>query len=204
VNNPYEVLGLKEGATKEEIKKSYRELVKRYHPDKHQDNPLGDLAEEKMREINAAYDELMNGNASSGSYGSASSGGSSYGQTNSYSTSGGSAQNNDIRRDINNGDLRTAETKLRNQTVKDAEWYFLYGAINQRKGFYNEAFQGFQMAAQMSPGNMEYRNAYSQLSNQAGMYQRGAYGGGYGGAQNDACCQLCAGMAILDCLCDSC
>ena len=50
--NPYEVLGLKPGATQEEIKKAYRNLIKQYHPDQYGDNPLKDLAEEKMREIN--------------------------------------------------------------------------------------------------------------------------------------------------------
>ena len=56
--NPYEALGLKPGASQEEIKKAYRNLIKQYHPDQYGDNPLKDLAEEKMREINTAYDML--------------------------------------------------------------------------------------------------------------------------------------------------
>lgn len=57
--NPYKVLGVKEGASYDEIKKAYRELAKRYHPDRYRDNPLADLADEKMREINEAYDFVM-------------------------------------------------------------------------------------------------------------------------------------------------
>lgn len=57
--NPYKILGVKEGASYDEIKKSYRELAKKYHPDRYQNNPLADLADEKMREINEAYDYLM-------------------------------------------------------------------------------------------------------------------------------------------------
>lgn len=57
--NPYKVLGVKEGASYDEIKRAYRELAKRYHPDRYRDNPLSDLADEKMREINEAYDFLM-------------------------------------------------------------------------------------------------------------------------------------------------
>ena len=59
-NNPYEILGLNPGASEAEIKKAYRELVKKYHPDKYQGNPLADLAEEKLREVNEAYDTLTN------------------------------------------------------------------------------------------------------------------------------------------------
>ena len=59
MRNPYEVLGIKEGTNAEGIKKAYKELVRKYHPDQYQNNPLSDLAEEKLKEINEAYDYLM-------------------------------------------------------------------------------------------------------------------------------------------------
>ncbi|MDS1030276.1 DnaJ domain-containing protein [Bacillota bacterium LX-D] len=55
----YEILGVRRGASKEEIQNAYRELVKKYHPDKYRDNPLADLAQEKMKEINEAYNQLL-------------------------------------------------------------------------------------------------------------------------------------------------
>lgn len=58
--NPYEVLGVSENADEETIKKAYKELVKKYHPDRYINNPLADLAAEKMKEINKAYDIITN------------------------------------------------------------------------------------------------------------------------------------------------
>lgn len=72
MKDPYEVLGVSRNASIDDIKRAYRELVKKYHPDKYQDNPLRELAEEKLREINEAYEYLLKnhgqGNFHSGSY----------------------------------------------------------------------------------------------------------------------------------------
>ena len=62
VSDPYEVLGVRQGASEAEIKEAYRNLVKKYHPDKYQGNPLAGLAEEKLREVNEAYEMLSGGN----------------------------------------------------------------------------------------------------------------------------------------------
>lgn len=64
ITDPYKVLGLEPGATDEQVKSAYKELVKKYHPDRYQNNPLEELAEEKLREINEAYDMIMKGNRS--------------------------------------------------------------------------------------------------------------------------------------------
>ena len=59
MNNPYEVLGVSETATDEEVKAAYRNLAKKYHPDNYTDSPLADVAEQKMKEINEAYDMII-------------------------------------------------------------------------------------------------------------------------------------------------
>jgi molecular chaperone DnaJ len=74
MGNPYEILGVKESATDEEIKAAYKVLVKKYHPDRHANNPLEDLAEEKLRQVNMAYDEIndIRNGKSQNAYGGAS------------------------------------------------------------------------------------------------------------------------------------
>lgn len=61
--NPYKVLGVSETATPEEIRAAYLSLVKKYHPDKYTDNPLKELAGEKLKEINQAYEMLTKSRA---------------------------------------------------------------------------------------------------------------------------------------------
>lgn len=59
LNNPYEVLGISPNASNDEVKKAYRDLSRKYHPDSYVDNPLADLAEEKFKEVQEAYDQIM-------------------------------------------------------------------------------------------------------------------------------------------------
>ena len=60
MKDPYEVLGVPRNASQEEIKKAYRELSRKYHPDSYANNPLADLAEEKFKEVQDAYQQIMN------------------------------------------------------------------------------------------------------------------------------------------------
>ncbi len=58
MTDPYKVLGVSPSATDDEVKDAYRKLAKKYHPDQYADSPLKDLADEKMKEINEAYDAI--------------------------------------------------------------------------------------------------------------------------------------------------
>lgn len=193
--NPYEVLGVSENASEEEIKRAYKKLVKKYHPDRYQNNPLADLAEEKLQEVNEAYDMLMkNKNTSSYeySYGGGSSGGGS-----------GRPDYMQVRRLIDANNLREAERILNGTRDRSAEWFFLAGMVSYKKGWYDDARNKLQTAADMEPGNMEYSQAYGRMINMGGQFQNQAYGRGYGPAgRDDMCCQALQCYICADCCCD--
>lgn len=194
MKNPYEILGVNEDASEEEIKKAYRELAKKYHPDRYKDNPLKDLAEDKMREINQAYDYLLkNKNHNNSFNGSA-----------NYSHSGSSDNNNlyaSIRMDINNGNITAAEQKLKNITVRDAEWNFLMGTVCLRKGWYDNANSYITMAYNLNPQNSEYRSAYEALNQQNNGYRSPYYGRG-GFDRDSDCCDMCIKIWCAEQVCD--
>lgn len=194
MRDPYSVLGVSQNASDEEIKKAYRELARKYHPDNYQNNPLADLAEEKMKEINEAYETITKMRSGGGGYQQANSGYSgSYTQQSSYSSSSPTYAR--IRNLINAGDLGTAERLLYEVPQKDGEWYFLSGSIAYRKGWLDEAMQNYSLAVQMDPGNMEYRQALNMLQQRGGGYR--PYG--YGGTVDSLDC--CTTMLCLNCLC---
>ena len=204
MSDPYQVLGVDPSASDEEVKKAYRELARKYHPDNYQNNPLADLAEEKMKEVNEAYEainRMRSGGGggyqtsySGGSYGGGSSGGYQYQQGGA-----GSAAYARIRQMINAGDLNGAEQLLMQTGTRNGEYYFLAGSIAYRRGWLDEARQNYQIACQMEPNNMEYRRAFNMM-NQGGF----AYGQGNMSAQQCDSCDVCTGLLCLNCLCGGC
>ena len=198
MNDPYQILGVPETATDEEIKKAYRDLARKYHPDNYHDNPLADLAQEKMKDINAAYEQITrersgrgSGNSSYGSYGS---GGTAY-QRQQYSSqsSTGSSVLQQVRLAINSGNLSRAEALLANYADHNAEWNFLKGAVCYRRGWMDEAKRYYQTACQMDPGNAEYRSALDFMEN-AGQTAYRPNGGTFG-------TEFCGGNPCLTLCC---
>lgn len=191
MNDPYHVLGVEPNASDEEIKKAYRELARKYHPDNYQNNPLADLAEEKMKEINEAYAEINR------MRGSGQSGGTQYGyqrQQRQYERqSSGIPLYAQVRQQINAGNLSYAEQLLRTAPQQDAEWHFLYGYVSYQKGWLDEATQHFQTACSMDPSNVEYRQAMA-------MIQKGSVGYRPGGYPSSSGCDPCSAYLCISCL----
>lgn len=191
MDNPYKVLGVNENASQDEIKSAYRELVKKYHPDKYVNNPLKNLAEEKMREINEAYDFLVK-NSQNNTYSNSRS---------SYTSYAGGADYSSIRSDLNRGDVASAERKLNNINSQDAEWFFLMGNVYARKGWYDNAYNYIQKACNMNPTNREYTAALQNLQMMNNSYRRPYNTRGYSD-RDSSFCDLCISLWCANTLCD--
>ncbi len=199
MTDPYKVLGVSRDATDDEIKKAYRELARKYHPDNYASSPLSDLASEKMKEINTAYDEIQKIRAASQS------GQTGSGYTGSYGSTytGENAEDfKTIREYINAGRYSDADLILNSMSVgsRNAEWNFLKGCVLAQKNWFYDAQKYFETACYMAPDNIEYRNALNSIRARAS-----SYGGGYrtsGGGMS--ACDMCTGLMCADCLCECC
>lgn len=177
MKNPYNVLGIPLGASPDQINAAYRELLRKY-----QDS--GDSR--KIDELNEAYDSVIMNCQSSNNGG--------YNQTTDYS---------DIRAKINSGRVDDAQTLLDGipESSRDAQWYYLKGTVQQKRGWLEEAAKNFATASNLDPSNNVYKMAYNKVNN--------ARSGGYKTGRNRSdekkgCsgCNICTGLLCADCCCE--
>lgn len=206
MRDPYQVLGVPSTATDEEVKKAYRDLARKYHPDNYHDNPLADLAQERMKEINEAYEAVQSQRKAqrSGGYSASGAGyGTGYGgyQSAYQGSYQGSSRYQRVRMAISSGDLNLAEELLNAQTNHDAEWNFLKGAICYRRGWLDEARRYYQTAVTMAPDNPEYQRALDILEGRGTAYRPGGYGNvTTGTCGNSDCLRLCGATLCCNAL----
>ena len=192
MKDPYSVLGVSKNATEDEIKAAYRELARKYHPDNYVDNPLSDLAAEKMKEINEAYDEITARKRGQKSYSNGS----------SASSNSGPSSFPEVRTLIRQGKLEEAQEVLDGvpPQSRDAEWYFLNGTVLYRRGWFDSAYASFSNACRIDPTNAEYRQAMNHAQRQAG--QQGNPYRTMGGAGDCNSCDICTNLLCADCCCE--
>ncbi len=190
--NPYEVLGVPENADEATIKKAYRKLVKQYHPDNYKDNPLADLAKEKLQEINEAYDMITSGKTQSGNSGNR--------QGSHYSSGNNSTKFAYVRTLIQQRRIADADAELNRTNDGSAEWHFLKGVVCLSKGWHFEGIQHIQTACNMDPTNAEYRSVLNNINMRGGSYMGAGNARGY--SQSPDMCNCCSNLICADCCCE--
>ncbi len=199
--DPYEVLGVSEDADEETIKKAYRTLVKKYHPDRYVNNPLSDLAAEKIKEINKAYDTIMNNKNNAGN-GGASYGGGQYrgGAGNAGQSYSGQASFQNVRILMSQSRIREAMAMLE-QLPRTAEWYYLSGCARLRIGWYDQALSFLRTAVNMEPDNAEYRSALDNVTNRNRTYTTNTANPTGSCCCGNGCTDCCTTLLCIDCIC---
>lgn len=199
MTDPYKVLGVSRNASNDEVKRAYRELSKKYHPDSHMNNPLSDLAEERFKEVQLAYDQIMNGSATTGSAGNSYYGSNqnSWGQSQSQDTS----ELNVVHNMLYERRFQEALRELGKISERSARWFYYSAVANNGVGNNIIAYEHARQAAILEPSNRDYQNLVNQLQfrtqryqNTGTMYGRPTIGSG------NLCCDLFCADSLCECL----
>ncbi len=181
IDDPYKVLGVSPDASDDEIKRAYRQLAKKYHPDLH---PGDAEAAKKMQEINAAYEQIKNPEKAAPQYG----GQSSYGGYGPYGYDPfGGHQNGSYRRSDTSEQFEAAAYRyvilgryqealniLNNAQHRSARWYYVSALANDGLGNQVTALEHIRKAVSMEPDNMEYLQVLQEIEQGGAAYRRQA------------------------------
>ena len=186
IEDPYKILGVSPDASDEEIKRAYRSLAKKYHPDR---NPGDAEAARKMQEVNAAYEQIKNPQKQQPGYGGYS----------SYDPFGGQYQQPNqedqyfqgVRQYIRFGKYQEALNMLNNMTDRSARWYYYSALSHNGLGNQVTALEHIRRAVSMEPDNYEFLDALNRIEHGGAAYRSQA--GSFRGftMRNDPCSSFC-------------
>ena len=219
MRDPYEVLGISRTATEEEIKKAYNALSRKYHPDANIHNPRKEEAEERFKEIQQAYQQIMKertegysyqGGGASGGYGGAYRGFGGFGDFGSFggygNTGTGYEEDGHLRAAgnyVRNGYYKEARTVLdgMEESAHSARWYYYSALAHAGLGSQVSALEHARRAQALEPNNQDYSNLVYQFENGGTWYRQRqyTYGQPYTGGSG-----FCLKLCIVNMLCNLC
>jgi len=190
MRGPYEVLGVSPDASDDDVKAAYRALAKKYRASEYKTSPLSDIAQRRLQEADRAYNEIIERRADSHleelfdiRYDAADAGRGAYSM---------------IRTALYSGELDTAEKLLAAEQNQGAEWHFLMGRFNYKKGWLDQARQHFEKAVELEPNNREYQRAMLHMEEGGTLSEHDK------GKRRDECCDCCDCGCGCDCDCCDC
>lgn len=228
--DPYSVLGVDRNASDDELKKAYRSLSRKYHPDANINNPHKDEAEAKFKEVQQAYQQIMDERErgyTSGGGGSSSGSGSGYGGSfyggygpfggfGSFDGYGGYGQSgeSDSRRETTDPHLKAAANYIRSGHYREALnvldgikernalWYFYSASANSGLGNNVTALEHAREAVRLEPENMQYRMLLERMEGGGTWYQQRQTMYGYPDSFDSSCCvKLCVANLLCNLCC---
>lgn len=218
ISDPYKVLGVSPQDSNDEIKKAYRKLSRIYHPDANINNPNKDRAEEKFKEIQVAYEQVIkhreNGESYQNTYDSGNPfggqgpfggfGGFGGGYSNTNQSAYGQDESNEMRAAlnyINAGYYKEAFTVLESVQERNAKWYYYSALANAGAGNNVNAVNAAKQAVYMEPNNLQYKAFLTRLESGGNWYQ--GMGSGYGRNPIQTS-NLCSNLCWLTLFCNCC
>ena len=216
MTDPYSVLGVSRDASMEDIKKAYRNLSRKYHPDANVNNPNKEAAEERFKQVQQAYQQIVyerehgtSGGFSQNGYGQTQ-GGYSYGYRSPFdeffrgfsgqagyrsNSSGIDPKLQAALNYLNSGHTAEAMHVLNDMSERNAFWYYLHAVGNMRLGNNINAMEDARTACEMEPSNTMYRQLYENLA--SGNTEYAQRSDGYGGNE----CESRSGTGCTPCCC---
>ena len=189
----YEILGLSEGATIEEIEKAYNKLKKKYSEERFMEGERGNDAAKNLTKVETAYRELK--------------------ATLSEKTEGGKNDYSKVEELIRRGAFNNAQSELDNIFDRDAEWHYLQSVVFYKKNWINESKKQLEIALNMDAGNEKYKTAYNKLLEKISFNEKQFRSGNaetvggdrqMGGDSMNSCLSFCATWCCMNMLCNLC